>query len=181
MADAEHFLTDAVEDEYIQKINNKARLSKFKVDSTLQKELKDYVIFGQANRKPFEPNRAEDLRKLISEMERTQAYRDRITGILIQARIAIDELEILKKSGAAFLYTQFAPEMKKCSNKETRDAAIHYVLDPIVRRQGQWESLLDIAELAKTNLNETYFALREIGENGRKILDARNVKRSFDA
>jgi len=30
------------------------------------------------------------------------------------------------------------------------------------------------------NLNETYYALKEIGENGRKILDARNVRRSFD-
>ena len=179
MAEAESFLAEARDDEYIKKINNKARLSKFKVDTSLQKELKDYVIFGQANRKPFEPNRAEDLKKLISEMERTQSYRDRITGILIQTRIAIDELEILKKSGSAYLFTQFAPEMKQCSNKETRDAAVQYVLDPIMRRQEQWQSLLGIAELAKTNLNETYFALREIGENGRKILDARNVKRSF--
>lgn len=174
-----NFMSVARDDEYIQKVNNKARLSKFKVDSSIQSELKNYVIFGQSKRKPFEPNQAEDLKKLIDEMDKTQAYRDRITGIMIEARIARDELEILKKSGMAYLYTEYASEMKECSNKETRDAAVQYVLDPILRRQEQWQSLLEIAELAKTNLNETYFALREIGENGRKILDARNVKRSF--
>ncbi len=179
MAEPTNPLADAREDEYIKKINSKARLKKFKVDPSLLQEVQDYVIFSKSNRKPFEPNTAEDLKKLILEMERTQSYRDRLTGILIQARIAIDELSILRESGSAYLFTQYSPEMKQCSNKETRDAAVHYVLEPIMRRAAQWKNLRDVAELAKTNLNETYFAIREIGENGRTILANRNVKRSF--
>ncbi len=174
-------LEDAREDEKIVNLNRKARLVKFKVDSSLSEELRGYVIFGQPKRKPFEPTSANDLRQLIEEMEKTQAYRDRITGVLIEGKNLADELDILIKSGTAYLYTQYAPEMKACSNKETRDAAVRYILDPIIRRREQWKGLIGIAELAKTNLNETYFALREIGENGRKILDARNVKRSFDS
>jgi hypothetical protein len=176
---AENPLSDAREDEFVTKINGKARLEKFKIDSTLNQELKGYVIFGQKTRKPFAPDSANDLRQLIEEMERVQAYRDRITEILIQSRILVDELEILGNSGTSYLYTQYAREMKQCGNKETRDSSVHWVLEPIMRRIGQWRSLAVVAELAKTNLNETYFALREIGENGRKILDARNVKKQF--
>ena len=180
MVDAPNWQTDARTDAYITKLNGKARRVKFKCDQTLVGELKSYVIFAQPNRKAFEPRSASDLKQLISEMEKTQNYRDRVTGILIQGNNLAADLDILIKSGTAYLYTQFSQEMKSCSNKETRDAAIRYVLDPIIRRKDQWRGLLEIAELAKTNLNETYFALREIGENGRKILDARNVKRSFD-
>lgn len=181
MADADKPLTEARQDEKMVQLNRKARLVKFKVDTTLVDELKGYVIFGQPSRKAFEPRSASDLKQLIKEMEQTQSYRDRVTGILIQGKNLADELDILIKSGTAYLYIQYAQEMKSCSNKETRDAAIRYVLDPIIRRKDQWRGLLEIAELAKTNLNETYFALREIGENGRKIIDARNVKRSFDS
>jgi hypothetical protein len=70
--------------------------------------------------------------------------------------------------------------MKKCTNKETREAAIRYVFGPVIRRQTQWKSLKGIGETARQNLNETYFALREIGENGRTILEARKTRRSFD-
>ena len=180
MADAANWLSEARADEKISLVNGKARKTKFKCDQTLVTELKSYVIFAQPNRKAFEPRSASDLKQLIKEMEKTQNFRDRVTGILIQGKNLADDLDILIKSGTAYLYTQYAQEMKSCSNKETRDAAIRYVLDPVIRRKDQWRSLLEIAELAKTNLNETYFALREIGENGRKILDARNVKRSFD-
>ncbi len=180
MADPSNWMSEAREDERISLINGKARKAKFAYDLTLVKELKTYTIFSQPGRKAFEPRAASDLKQLIKEMEKTQDYRDRVTGILIQGKNLVDDMEILIKTGTAYLYTQYAQEMKSCSNKETRDAAIRYVLDPIIRRRDQWKGLLEIAELAKTNLNETYFALREIGENGRKILDARNVKRSFD-
>jgi hypothetical protein len=180
MADAVNPLAEARTDEKIVKLNGKARRVKFKCDQSLVPELKSYVIFAQPNRKAFEPKSASDLKQLITEMEKTQDFRDRVTGILIQGKNLADDLDILIKSGTAYLYTQYAQEMKACTNKETRDAAIRYVLDPIIRRRDQWRGLLEIAELAKTNLNETYFALREIGENGRKILDARNVRRSFD-
>jgi hypothetical protein len=180
MADPANWLAEAREDERISLINGKARKAKFSYDPTIMKELKTYTIFSQPNRKAFEPRAAGDLKQLIKEMEKTQDYRDRVTGILIQGKNLVDDMEILIKTGTAYLYTQYAQEMKSCSNKETRDAAIRYVLDPIIRRKDQWKGILEIAELTKTNLNETYFALREIGENGRKILDARNVKRSFD-
>jgi hypothetical protein len=180
MADAANPLAEARTDEKIVKLNGKARRVKYQCDQTLVGELKSYVIFSQPNRKAFEPNSASDLKQLIKEMEKTQDFRDRVTGILIQGKNLADDLDILIKSGTAYLYTQYAQEMKSCTNKETRDAAIRYVLDPIIRRKDQWRGLLEMAELAKTNLNETYFALREIGENGRKILDARNVRRSFD-
>ena len=180
MVDATIWQTEARTDEYMAKINGKARMVKFKCDQSLVKELKTYTIFAQPNRKAFEPRSASDLKQLIKEMEKVQDYRDRVTGILIQGKNLADDLDILIKSGTAYLYTQYSQEMKTCGNKETRDAAIRYVLDPVIRRKDQWRGLLEMAELAKTNLNETYFALREIGENGRKILDARNVKRSFD-
>ena len=180
MVDTASFLSEAREDEKISQINGKTRKQKFAYDTTLLKELKTYTIFAQPNRKAFEPRVAADLKQLIKDMEKTQDFRDRVTGILIQGKSLVDDMDILIKSGTAYLYTQYAQEMKSCSNKETRDAAIRYVLDPIIRRRDQWRGLLEIAEMAKTNLNETYFALREIGENGRKILDARNVKRSFD-
>ncbi len=180
MADAANWVSEARKDEHIAKINSKARMVKFKCDQSLVPELKGYVIFSQPSRKAFEPKAANDLKQLIKEMEKTQDFRDRVTGILIQGKNLVDDMDILIKSGTAYLYTQFSQEMKSCSNKETRDASIRYVLDPIIRRRDQWRGLLEIAELAKTNLNETYFALREIGENGRKILDARNVRRSFD-
>jgi hypothetical protein len=180
MVDTTSFLSEARADEKISQINGKTRKQKFAYDLTLLKELKTYTIFAQPNRKAFEPRAAADLKQLIKDMEKTQDFRDRVTGILIQGKNLVDDMDILIKSGTAYLYTQYAQEMKSCSNKETRDAAIRYVLDPIIRRRDQWRGLLEIAEIVKTNLNETYFALREIGENGRKILDARNVKRSFD-
>ena len=180
MVDAVHPLVEAQEDETIIKINRRNRQVKFKLDDSLVGEMKGFVIFGQKTRKAFEPNSAADLKQLIEEMEQTQAYRDRLTGIMIQARMLVGELEILIKSGTAYLYTQYHQEMKACSNKETREAALRYVLEPVIRRKEQWQRLLEIAELAKTNLNETYFALREIGENGRTILEARKVKRAFD-
>ena len=132
-------------------------------------------------RKPFEPNTADDLKSLIEDMQETQAYRDRLTGILISSQICIDELTILIGTGESYLFAEYNELMKKCSNKETRDAAIRYVYGPVIRRQQQWKSLKSIAETSKQNLNETYFALREIGENGRTILEARKVRRTFDA
>ncbi len=180
MAEAENMFAEALDDSRVQKINKQARLKKFSVDTTLQEEVKQYVIFGKKNRKPFEPNTAEDLRSLIDDMQETQAYRDRLTGILIQTQIRIDELTILIGTGESYLFTEYNDLMKKCSNKETRDAAIRYVYGPIIRRQQQWKSLKGIVDTAKQNLNETYFALREIGENGRTILEARKIRRSFD-
>ena len=173
-------LSAATQDEKIVKLNSKARMSKYKVDTSLIKEMQSYVIFALPNRKAFEPNSAEDLRQLITEMEMVQAYRDRITGITLTGKAISDDLDILIKAGIAYLYAQYSQEMKTCSNKETREGSVRYVLEPVMRRKEQWKSLLSIAEMARTNLNETYFALREIGENGRRILDARNVKRSFD-
>jgi hypothetical protein len=181
MAEAENLFAEAMGDERVKKFNDRARLAKFGVDKTLHKEIQQFVIFGSQSRKKFEPNSAEDLKGLIDSMERTQAYRDRLTGILITTSITIDELDVLLKSGEAYLFTEYADLMKKCSNKETREAAVRYVYGPIFRASAQWKSLKSIAETAKINLNDTYFALREIGENGRTILDARKVRRSFDA
>lgn len=180
MAEAENLFAEAIGDERVKKFNNRAREAKFAVDKTLNREIQKFIIFAQTNRKPFEPNSAEDLKGLIASMEETQAYRDRLTGILIQSSIIIDELQILLKSGEAYLFTEYTDTMKKCSNKETREAAIRYVFAPVFRAVEQWKSLRSIAETAKINLNDTYFALREIGENGRTILAARNVRRSFD-
>ena len=180
MAEAENLFVEAIGDEKVKKYNRRAREAKFNVDKTLYKEIQQLQIFSKKSRKPFEPNSAEDLKSLIAEMEETQAYRDRLTGILIQASIAMDELDILLKSGEAYLFTEYADIMKKCGNKETREAAVRYVYGPIFRAQAGWKSLKSNSETARSNLNDTYFALREIGENGRTILAARNVKRSFD-
>ena len=180
MAEAENLFAEATGDDYIIKINKQAKLHKFAVDNTLRDEMQKYVIFAKPNRKGFEPKSADDLKQLIDEMQETQAYRDRLTGILISAQIAIDEIGILIATGESYLFTEYNDLMKKCSNKETRDAAICYVFGPVIRRQSQWKSLKGIGEMARQNLNETYFALREIGENGRNILEARKVRRSFD-
>jgi hypothetical protein len=180
MADAENIFDEALGDSRIKKLNDRARLSKFAIDPTLKDEIQQYVIFAREGRKPFEPNTADDLKSLIDDMQETQAYRDRLTGILIQTQICIDELTRALGSGEAYLFTEYSDLMKKCSNKETREAAIRYVFGPIIARQQRWKSLKTIAEMAKQNLNETYFALREIGENGRNILEARKVRRSFD-
>ncbi len=181
MAEAENLFAEAVGDDYIIKINRQAKLKKFALDSSLRNEIQRYVIFSKDSRKSFEPNTADDLKQLIDEMQELQAYRDRLTGILIQASHAIDELGILIANGESYLFTEYSDLMKKCSNKETREAAIRYVFGPVIRRQAQWKSLKGIGEMARQNLNETYFALREIGENGRNILEARKVRRSFDA
>jgi len=181
MADAENIFSETQGDTKVKKYNDRARLQKFSVDKSLQKEIQKFVIFANATRKAFEPNSPEDLRSLIDSMEQTQAYRDRLTLISIQASIAIDELEILLKSGEAYLFTEYPHLMKKCGNKETREAAVTFVYGPIVRALAQWKSLRSIAETAHVNLNNTYFALREIGENGRTILENRKVRRSFDA
>ena len=175
----ENPLAVAQQDEKIVRLVRKSKLEKFTTDDTIIDEIKQYVIFGQSNRKNFEPNDAEDLRQLIKEMEKTQSYRDRVTTIRINSTCIINDLDILIKSGTAYLHMQYSQEMKACSNQQTREAAIRFVLDPIIRRRDQWKGILEVAELAKDNLNETYFALREIGENGRKILDARNIKKSF--
>jgi hypothetical protein len=180
MADPENIFKEAMDDARVIKINKQARLSKFYMDNTLRDEILTYIVFDKKDRKLFEPNSAEDLKSLIADMQVTQSYRDRLTGILIQTQACIDELTILVGTGEAYLFTEYADLMRKCSNKETRDAAIRFVYGPIIRRQQQWKSLKTIAETAKQNLNETYFALREIGENGRTILDARKVRRSFD-
>ena len=179
MADSENPLTVALEDEKIGRLITKSRLKKFTADESIIDEIKQYIIFGQSNRKSFEPNDAEDLKQLIGEMEKTQAYRDRLTTIMINSKSLINDLDILIKSGTAYLHMQFSQEMKACGNQQTREAALRFVLDPVIRRRDQWKGILEIAELAKQNLNETYFALREIGENGRKILEARNVRKSF--
>lgn len=181
MAEAENLFAEALGDEKIIRINRQAKLQKFALDSSLKDEIQRYIIFAKDNRKPFEPKTADDLKQLIDEMQETQAYRDRLTGIMIQTSIAIDELQIVISTGEGYLFTEYNDLMKKCSNKETREAAIRYVFGPVIRRQAQWKSLKGIGELAKQNLNETYFALREIGENGRTILEARKVRRSFDA
>lgn len=180
MAEAENLFAEAVGDDYVIKINKQAKLKKFAVDSSIRDEIQRYVIFSKDSRKPFEPNSADDLKQLIDEMQETQAYRDRLTGILIGASHAIDELGILIATGESYLFTEYNDLMKKCSNKETREAAIRYVFGPVIRRQTQWKSLKGIGETARQNLNETYFALREIGENGRTILEARKTRRSFD-
>ncbi len=181
MAEAENLFAEALGDEKIIKINRQAKLQKFAVDVSLRDEIQRYIIFAKAGRKAFEPKTAEDLKQLIDEMQETQAYRDRLTGIMIQTSIAIDELQIVISTGEGYLFTEYNDLMKKCSNKETREAAIRYVFGPVIRRQAQWKSLKGIGDLAKQNLNETYFALREIGENGRTILEARKTRRSFDA
>lgn len=181
MAEAENLFAEALGDDKVIKINRQAKLKKFALDSSLRDEIQKYVIFGKDGRKPFEPKTADDLRQLIDEMQETQAYRDRLTGIMIQTSIAIDELQILISTGEGYLFTEYNDLMKKCSNKETREAAIRYVFGPVIRRQAQWKSLKGIGEMARQNLNETYFALREIGENGRNILEARKTRRSFDA
>jgi len=181
MAEVENLFTEALGDDYIIKINKQAKLQKFAVDGSLREEIQKYVIFGKKGRKKFEPKSADDLKQLIDEMQETQAYRDRLTGILIQAQYAIDELGILIGTGESYLFTEYNDLMKRCSNKETREAAIRYVFGPVTRRQLQWKSLKGIGETARQNLNETYFALREIGENGRTILEARKTRRTFDA
>lgn len=180
MAEAENLFAEAVGDERCVKINRQAKLSKFALDNSLRDEIQKYIIFAKEGRKSFEPKTADDLKQLIDEMQETQAYRDRLTGIMIQAQINIDELGILITTGESYLFTEYSDLMKKCSNKETREAAIRYVFGPVIRRQTQWKSLKGIGEMARQNLNETYFALREIGENGRNILEARKVRRSFD-
>jgi hypothetical protein len=181
MAEAENLFAEALGDDKVIKINRQAKLKKFAVDTTLRDEIQRYIIFAKAGRKPFEPKTADDLRQLIDEMQETQAYRDRLTGIMIQTTIAIDELQIMISTGEGYLFTEYNDLMKKCSNKETREAAIRYVFGPVIRRQAQWKSLKGIGDMARQNLNETYFALREIGENGRTILEARKTRRSFDA
>jgi hypothetical protein len=181
MADAENLFAEAMGDDKIVKINRQAKLKKFALDVSLRDEMQRYIIFAKDGRKGFEPKTADDLKQLIDEMQETQAYRDRLTGILIQAQIASDELGILIATGESYLFTEYNDLMKKCSNKETREAAIRYVFGPVIRRQAQWKNLKGIGDMAMKNLNETYFALREIGENGRNILEARKVRRSFDA
>jgi hypothetical protein len=180
MSKTDNVFDEALGDERVVKLNERARLSKFAIDPTLKEEIQKYVIFNRDERTPFEPNSADDLKSLIDDMQETQAYRDRLTGILIQTQICIDELTRAIGAGEAYLFVEYSDLMKKCSNKETREAAIRYVFGPIIRRQQQWKGLKVITEMAKQNLNETYFALREIGENARNILEARRVKKSFD-
>ena len=181
MAEAENLFAESLEDAKIKKFNERSRLDKFNIDKTLYKEIQKFTIFADAGRKAFEPASAEDLKGLIESMERTQAYRDRLTTINIQASLAIDELNTLLKSGEAYLFTEYPHLMKKCGNKETRDAAVTFVYGPLCRALAQWKSLKSIVDIAHTNLNNTYFALREIGENGRNIIENRKVRRSFDA
>ena len=181
MSEDTNALSDALKDQKIVSLKQKVNLKKFTLDPTLTEELKSYVIFGDAKRKAFEPKSADDLKQLISEMEKTQAYRDRVTFIMMQSKEISDELDTLIKSGTAYLFAKYGQDIKSLSNQQSRDAAVRFVLDSIIRKRDRWRSVKEVAELAKTNLNETYFALREIGENGRRILDDRNVKRSFDA
>jgi len=180
MSDTENLFEESLEDEKIKKFNERAKLDKFKVDKSLNKEIQNFVIFSNSSRKPFEPNSAEDLKSLITDMEKTQAYRDRLTTINIQTSLAIDELETLLKSGEAYLFTEYPHLMKKCGNKETREAAVNFVYGPLFRSIAQWKALKSILDMAHVNLNNTYFSLREIGENGRTILDNRKTRRSFD-
>ena len=154
MAEAENLFAEAVGDDYVTKINRQARLKKFAVDSSIREEIQRYIIFAKDGRKPFEPNTADDLKQLIDEMQETQAYRDRLTGILIQSSHAIDELGILITTGESYLFTEYNDLMKSCSNKETREAAIRYVFGPVIRRQTQWKSLKGIGEMARQNESE---------------------------
>ena len=142
MAEPENLFTEALGDQKIIRINRQAKLQKFAVDVSLRDEIQRYIIFAKDGRKPFEPNAADDLKQLIDEMQETQAYRDRLTGILIQTTIAIDELSILIAAGESYLFTEYNDLMKKCSNKETREAAMGYVFGPVIRRQAQWKSLV---------------------------------------
>lgn len=178
--EAENPFDEIRSDEKIKKYNGMVKRAKFQIDSSLKDELQQYIIFAKPGRKSFEPNSAEDLRVLIREMEETQAYRDRVTGIQIQAKAIIDELDILKRSGEAHIYAVHGDKLKGATNKEKRDAAVHYIMGPVMRMQEQWKTLKEIADIAKQNLNETYFALREIGENGRTILADRQTKKAFD-
>lgn len=180
MADPENLFAEALGDAKVQKINSRAKLSKYALDTSLMDEIRTFVIFSQEDRTKFEPNSAEDLKGLIDDMASTQAYRDRLTGILIESSTAVDELNILLKTGEAYLFTEYADVMKKCSNKESRDGAARFVFRPIFTALERWKSLKGIAEIATTNLNNTYFVIREIGENGRTILDARKIRSSFD-
>ncbi|GAF98316.1 unnamed protein product [marine sediment metagenome] len=182
MAEAESPFAEVLGDQMIMKINKQHKRAKFSMDDTLQTELQEYIIFAKPNRKPFEPKSAEDLKRLIREMHELQSYRDRITGIFIQTQILIDELTTLISTGEAYLFSEYGDVIKKkCTNDKTREAAIRYIFGPVVRKLEDWKSLKKTAEMAKINLNDTYFVLHEIGANARAILNDRKVRNSFDA
>lgn len=180
MSDATEILKDACEDEGIVKLNDKAKLERFKMDPSLEKELRTYIVIGKPGRKPFEPSSAEDLVKLIGELEETQSYRDRVNRIAMQSKSIVSDLKLLLEAGTSTMYVKYSDDMKKFSNQQTREAAINFVLRPIVQAVAKWEKLVELAAMSKQNLSDTYFTLKEVGENARKILDERKVKRSFD-
>ena len=156
-------------DPFVDRIREILNQKKLHVDPALFHEVKSYLVFRKETHDEIErpvPERIDsvkDLQCLEGFFEEVQAYRDRVTEILMDLAVIHRRLKNLWLYSNAWCNEQPAIT-EGLRTADQREAAISLILKPLHDRYSYVKMFQKVCELADKNLASSHFALKELKE-----------------
>ena len=173
---AEERMADIPDSKVIKDILKKSGSPAFILDPSIEQELvRTRVATKNLKDKeerfiPQAIHSHSDLQELVSLFETCQAYRDRVTDILTGLLPVRRELKILIRMAEEYIYRNYRREMSTLKTENMRSLKVTESIRPLQDKFDRVRTMIELAEIVKQNLTDTYFTLREIAHIGIEVM-----------
>lgn len=142
------------------------KVNKFEVNPKLVDEILGLTVIhkyenGKSVRKVLTNlSTKKELNDLAEYFSEVQAYRDRVTEILINYTVLRRDIQYMISLAEAYIF-QF-PVVTKLKTEKQRSATISEIIKPIQKKLIAVKDVISACEITKNNLDNTYFTLKAV-------------------
>ncbi len=146
----------------IQKILKRIKADDYEIDKSIIDEIKKYTSASVPPSIASSTSTKAGMESLNESILRTQAYKDRVTTILVPLLKIKSKLKRRREEAVAFLWQSYYPVLSQLKTESARGAVINQILSPLVAKLENARLLVDSCETVRDNLVSTSFALKEV-------------------